>query len=234
MVWFERKVIAGMQNRIGPEQGRPVRHAADARRRHQAVLQGGPAPRPRRPLRVPAGAVPRLRAGVPRVVASSRSAATSATATTASSTWFGHETRVQLADPPIGILLRARAVVDRRLRHHARRLVERLEVPAARLGAGVGADGQLRGGARAQPGRRAARRRHAVDERHRRRPGRASPTGTSSPPAFVPFVDLHDRRDGRAEPPAVRPRRGRAGARRRVQHRVLEHPASRCSSSPSS
>ena len=51
-----------------PEQGRPVRPAADARRRHEADLQGGLPARPGRPVRVPAGAVPRVRAGVPRVV----------------------------------------------------------------------------------------------------------------------------------------------------------------------
>ena len=50
------------------QQGRPVRPPADARRRHEAVLQGGPPPRSGRPLRVSAGAIPRLRAGVPRVV----------------------------------------------------------------------------------------------------------------------------------------------------------------------
>ena len=71
---------------------------------------------------------------------------------TASVMWFGQVTRMQLADPPIGVLLLLALSVDRGLRHHARRLGEWLEVPAARFGACLGADGQLRGGARAQPG----------------------------------------------------------------------------------
>ena len=39
-IWFLRKVIADMQNRIGPDRAGPVRPPPDARRRHQAVLQG--------------------------------------------------------------------------------------------------------------------------------------------------------------------------------------------------
>ena len=216
-----------------PQQGRPVRHPADARRRHEAVLQGGPPPRPGRPLRVPPGAVPRLRAGVPRVVGDPARRRLQRRQRR-----HRHVVRPRDAGaarrPADRHPARARAVVDRRLRHHARRLVERLEVPAARRGAGVGADDQLRGGARPQPRRRAAR-----------RPARCRPPA-SSPPR-TRFADwnlvatghravrhLHDRRHGRAQPAAVRPRRGRAGARRRVQHRVLEHSASPCSSSPSS
>ena len=43
-------------------------------------------------------------------------------------------------------------------------------------------------------------------------------------PAIVAFVDLRDRRRRRDEPPAVRPRGGGAGAHRRVLHRVHRHP----------
>ena len=39
-VWFMRKVIADMQNRIGPQRAGPFGVAPDPRRRHQAVLQG--------------------------------------------------------------------------------------------------------------------------------------------------------------------------------------------------
>ena len=98
-------------------------------------------------------------------------------------TWFGARHAGAARRPADRHPARAGAVVDRRLRDHARRLVERLEVPAARCGPGVGADGQLRGRARAERRRRAAVGGHAVDGRHRRRAGHAVATGTSSPPA---------------------------------------------------
>ena len=103
-------------------------------------------------------------------------------------TWFGHETRGAARRPADRHPARAGAVVDRRLRHHARRLVERLEVPAARRRAGVGADDQLRGGARAQRRRRAAVGRHAVDGRHRRRARTRSPNWNLVATGIVPFV----------------------------------------------
>ena len=86
-----------------PEPGRPVGHPPDAGRRHQALLQGGPDPRPGRPARLPARA---------RTCRSSRRSSRSAISRRrrlldgddGTVTILGHETFLQLADPPIGIL----------------------------------------------------------------------------------------------------------------------------------
>ena len=85
MIWFERKVHADMSNRLGPNRAGPFGHPPDARRRHQVLLQGGPAARPRRPARVHPGAVPVARPRLPRVLGRSRSAASSPTSSRAPS-----------------------------------------------------------------------------------------------------------------------------------------------------
>jgi NADH-quinone oxidoreductase subunit H len=103
MVWFERKVIAGMQNRVGPNKAGPygiLQTLADGvklffkedllpERADKWVFRLAPLL-----AVVPAflvwSVIPLggdFRDGKGGVV-----------------TWFGHETRVQLADPPIGIL----------------------------------------------------------------------------------------------------------------------------------
>ena len=144
-----------------PQPGRAVGDPPDARRRHQAVLQGGPAPRQGRPPGVPPGALPvdRPRLRLLRHRPHRR-----------------HDLDRRPRDlPPAGRPAHRRPVpaghvVDRRLRRDAGRLVVGLEVPAARLGAGVGPDGVLRGGH--GPGR----------GRRRARPPARSPPTTSSPP----------------------------------------------------
>ena len=188
-----------------PQQRRAVRHPPDPRRRHQALLQGGPAC-PSGPTAGSSASPPTCRSCPPSSCSpSSRSAATSPRKH-GSSSIFGHDTCLQVADPPIGILLLPGLSGDRGLRRDARRLVVGLEVPAARLGAGLGADGHLRGGARAVGRRGRAARRLAVHPRHRdARPATASAASSRDwnlvVTGFVPVRHLRHRRHGRANRP---------------------------------
>ena len=182
MVWFERKVIAGMQNRIGPNKAGPFGILQTLADGIKSFFKEPIHPERADPLRVPPGAVPRVRARLPRL--------------------HGHPGRrrllqrqrrrrvhLRLRHLPAGRRpadrhpVRPRPQLDRGLRDHAGRLVVGLEVPAARLGAGLGADGQLRGRARPVGRHRAARGGDAVHQRHRRRRRTPCGTGTSSPPA---------------------------------------------------
>ncbi len=138
-------------------------------------------------------------------------------------TWFGHETRVQLADPPIGILfvlaLSSIAVYGIMLAGWSsgskypllgavRATAQMISYEAA-LGLSLAAV-LLFAGTLSTSGI------VAVQERARRLAHRGD--------RLRAVLRLRDRRHRRAQPSTVRPRRGRAGARRRVQHRVLEHP----------
>ena len=117
-----------------------------------------------------------------------------------------------------GRAVRAGGLLDRHLRHRARRLVERLDVLPARGAALERADDLLRGRDGARPGRGVPVRRLDVDQPDRRGPGQL--VVRADPAAVVRH--LHDRDGRRDQPRAVRPPRGRGRAGRRVPHRVLQ------------
>ena len=142
---------------------------------------------------------------------------------------LGQDTLLQLADPGIGILFVL-----------AMSSIAVYGVMLAGWGSGskypllgsVRASAQmvtLRG--RPRPVGRCGRPddRHPVDPRHGHRAGgrrvrRLHPELERHRHRSRPVRDLPDRRHRRAQPPAVRPRRGRAGARRWIPHRVQLDP----------
>jgi len=103
MVWFERKVIAGMQNRVGPNKAGPwgiLQTLADGiklffkedllpERADRFVFKLAPY----------LSLVPAFLVFCVIPIAGDFSGDKTGTAT-----WFGHETLVQVADPPVGIL----------------------------------------------------------------------------------------------------------------------------------
>ena len=104
MVWFERKVIAGMQNRVGPNKAGPfgiLQTLADGMKLifKEDFL-------PDRADRFVYRLAPFL-AFVPAFLVWSviPLGGDFSDGGDGIVTWFGHETRVQLADPPVGILL---------------------------------------------------------------------------------------------------------------------------------
>ncbi len=122
-------------------------------------------------------------------------------------------------DVPIGdpLLLRVRRA--RLLRADARRLGVRLEVLVPRRDALRRPAHLLRDRARPVAARRGDP--GAVDVAHRDRPGAAQPLVRGA--AVRRLLHLPCGRLRRDQPPAVRPRRGRLGDRRRLQHRVRRH-----------
>ena len=230
----------GPRRHVEPPRAEPrraLRHVPDAGRRHQVLLQGGPDPGSGRPQDLHPRPVPVGGPRLPRVLGDP-------------DRWGlqqrerrldhdrPHEDLAAAGRPADRRPAGAGLLVDRGLRRDAGRLVVGLEVPAARLGPGVGPDGVVRGRPRDVRGHRGDAGRLAVDPRHGAHAGGG---GLRHLPAVEPdrhrrgaVRDLPHRRHRRDEPAAVRPRRGRAGAGRRLPHRVLVDPLRACSSWPSS
>ena len=211
-----------MQNRIGPDRAGPVRLAPDPRRRHQALLQGAVGAQHRRPAR--SSASRRTSSLLPAFLAFCDRAHRRRR----------HHRRAPdvppARRPPVRRPLAARDVGPRPLRRHARRLVVGLEVPAARLGAR-----RRRSCSATKPRSALAIVGVLVQANTLSTRGIVVKQGwhgiesifngdwywLPAIVALVIFVIAADRRD---QPPAVRPRRGGAGAHRRVLHRVHRHP----------
>ena len=231
MVWFERKIVSGMQNRVGPNKAGPfgiLQTLADGMKLifKEDLL-------PNRADRWVFRLAPFL-AFVPAFLVWSVIPLGGDFTDGKDGTVeiFGHVTMVQLADPPIGILLvLALSSISvygimlagwssgskYPLLGSVRASAQMISYEAA-LGLSVAAVLLIVGNAvdighRARPGRR--RRLEHGGDRHR------------------PVRGVPDRDHGRTQPATVRPGRGRAGTGGRLQHRVLRS-GSLCSSSPSS
>ena len=223
-----------------PQPGRPVRHPPDARRRHQVLLQGGPAC-----PTGPTGACSSWRPFLSLVPAFLVFSVDPDRRRRSPSEQQGTVEHLRPRDLPA-----ARRPADRRAAHPGLSSIAVYGVMLA--GWSSGSKYPLLGSVRASAQmvsyeaalglvgrRRRAAGRLAVDPRHRDDPGRRRVP--RRPPALErhrhrrrAVRDLPDRRHRRAEPAAVRPRRGRAGAGRRLPHRVLARSASPSSSWPSS
>ena len=170
MVWFERKIIAGMQNRVGPNKAGPFGILQTLADGMKLIFKEDFMPD--RADRIVYRLAPFL-AFVPAFLVWSviPLGGDFRDGNDGIVVWFGEPTRVQLADPPVGILLvlalSSLAVYGIMLAGWS----SGSKYPLLGAGAGERPDGQLRGRPRAQPGGGAALGRDALDRRHRHRPG---------------------------------------------------------------
>ena len=221
-IWFLRKVIAQMQNRIGPDRAGPVRAAPDAW--PTASSCSSRSSRGRRPPTGGSSSSRRTSRSMPAFLAFAIVPIGGVV----------DDRRAQdvpaARRPPVRDPVAARDVGPRALRRDARGVVVGVEVPAPRLGPRVGAAAQLRGRVRARDRRRAGPGEHALDAWHRQPAGLGRRHRVDLQRRLVLAAgdrgarDLRDRGRRRDQPPAVRPRRGGAGAHRRVHDRVHGHP----------
>ena len=175
MVWFERKIVSGMQNRVGPNKAGPfgiLQTLADGIKLFfkEDLL-------PNRADRIVFRLAPFL-AFVPAFLVwaviplGGDFSRRQRTVNDGTVTIFGQITPSAARRPADRHSARARAVSS--IAVYGIMLAgwaSRLEVSAARFGPRLGADDLLRGGARSQPRRRAAVVADAVDRRHRAGPG---------------------------------------------------------------
>src|SRR5262245_173226 len=200
--------------------GRPQRPPATDRRRHQVDVQGGAAAESGRRVPVCAGAdhfrhlrLCRLRR---RPIWGGHHAFRVAAGLDASAGGRGQRRGAR----------RVRDCLDERVRHRAGRMELEQQVLAARRLARVGADDQLRALVWSGAGQRPPHRQLAVAAGPGERPGghlvRRHPSVVPVPSARR-LRHLSDFRDCRNEPRAIRFSGGRAGARRRLPHRIQQH-----------
>ena len=150
MVWFERKVVGDIQNRVGPNPAGPfgiLQTLADGTKFFfKEDLIPDKAERRVFILAPLLSVVPAFL--LFSIVPFGGDFSNGGNGTVEI---FGQRDATPARRPSDRHPLRPGHVLDRRLRRHARRLVVRLEVPAARFRAGLGPDGLLRGRRSAWP-----------------------------------------------------------------------------------
>ena len=208
-IWWERRVVARMQHRIGPNMHGPFGLLQSLADGVKLALKEDITPKAADKIVFIIAPVHLGGAGLRGLL--------------------GHPVRPRGDDPVHrhrhaaaadrhagGGAVRAGDRLDRHLRHRARRLVVGLDVLPARRAAQLGADDLLRGRDGPRLRRGLPLRRLDVDLGDRRGPG--GHLVRLLPAALV--RDLRDRDGGGDQPRALRPPRGRGRAGRRLPHRV--------------